>query len=312
MPSVYHEVAVDHGVAEEEMRDKERLLEDFSNLPPVSLPSFSSKFPIYVISRLRDSDFWIIRERLCQGSKRFAELPTRHPVTLHFSLIAIYSTIFLILSVWSVSLKGQHAVVYSMFYLEFLRLKRSFSTAPAEGATVREARTLSVKINQTSNIYNGAPSPALDEAWDSLFHHANIRVSKAEIDRVGRPSIELADGSGDFFGTLDVYHQLHCLYIHQDYYTMKKTNVPNEEHVDHCIEMLRQVIMCKADTALMTYEWLPDFPGPWPNFGIQHECVDWERLDKWSQDRSIDVFDPIYLQHPKFGNSPFFRLLGLC
>lgn len=59
--------------------------------------------------------------------------------------------------------------------------------------------------------------------------------------------------------------------------------------------------MCKADTALMTYQWLPDFPAPWPNFGIEHECVDWERIDDWSKKRSIDVFDPQFLAHPKFG-----------
>lgn len=54
---------------------------------------------------------------------------------------------------------------------------------------------------------------------------------------------------------------------------------------------------------MMTYEWLPDFPGPWPNFGIQHECVDFEKIDNWSKERSIDIFDPKYLHHPKFGRS---------
>ena len=59
--------------------------------------------------------------------------------------------------------------------------------------------------------------------------------------------------------------------------------------------------MYKADTALMTYEWLPDFPGPWPNFGIQHECLNWEKIDNWSKERSIDIFEPKYLHHPKLG-----------
>ncbi|KAH6712421.1 hypothetical protein BKA61DRAFT_485707, partial [Leptodontidium sp. MPI-SDFR-AT-0119] len=179
-------------------------------------------------------------------------------------------------------------------------------TAPAQEAVSREAKVLSVKINQTSNIFNAEPSLEVDDAWSSLFRYANIRVTKDEIKRTGRPSIELSDGSGDYFGTLDVYHQLHCLkyirqYVHQDYYTVRDTNVPVKDHVNHCIEMLRQVVMCKVDTALMTYEWLPDFPGPWPNFGIQHECVNWEKIDNWSKERSIDIFDPKYLHHPKFG-----------
>ncbi|KAL3422012.1 hypothetical protein PVAG01_06168 [Phlyctema vagabunda] len=180
-----------------------------------------------------------------------------------------------------------------------LQKRKSVIYTPADIATVQEAKTISVKINETSNPYNGAPSPEVDQAWSDLFQHANIRVPKEELDRTGRSSVQLADGSGDYLGSLDVYHQLHCLkyirhYVHQDYYTLGKTNVPNVEHVNHCIEMLRQIVMCKADTALMTYEWLPDFPGPWPNFGIQHEYI----------------FDPQFLQHPKFGFS-YAHLVGL-
>ncbi|KAH7412777.1 hypothetical protein BKA64DRAFT_637469 [Cadophora sp. MPI-SDFR-AT-0126] len=189
--------------------------------------------------------------------------------------------------------------------------------APAQDAISPEAKILSVKINQTSSIFNAEPSPEVDDAWASLFQYANIRITKQEVQQLGRSSVALSDGSGDYFGTLDVYHQLHCLflmsnfkkyirqYVHQDYYTVKDTNVPVKDHVtpDHCIEMLRQVIMCKADTALMTYEWLPDFPGPWPNFGIQHECVNWEKIDNWSKERSIDIFDPKYLHHPKIGKA---------
>jgi hypothetical protein len=45
----------------------------------------------------------------------------------------------------------------------------------------------------------------------TLFLDANIRVSKAELDRVGRSSIKLADGSDDYFGTLGAF-SLMCLY----------------------------------------------------------------------------------------------------
>lgn len=111
-------------------------------------------------------------------------------------------------------------------------------------------------------------------------------------------------------------------YIHPEYYELGHTNVPNKEHIselfsfdpslrriawltfirtDHCIDMLRQVIMCKADITLMTYSWLPDFPGPWPNFNVEHECVNWESIQQWSKSRAIDVFNPKYLQHPTLG-----------
>ena len=54
---------------------------------------------------------------------------------------------------------------------------------------------------------------------------------------------------------------------------------------------------------MMTYSWLPDFPGPWPSFNVNHECANWDAIDQWSKKRSIDVFNPRYLHHPKFGFS---------
>ncbi|PVH78108.1 hypothetical protein DL98DRAFT_590632 [Cadophora sp. DSE1049] len=231
----------------------------------------------------QESRAWKTRLQSCFETRSFA---------LHLSLILSYSVVWLLVIYHSRQSKGPFPLVYT----------------PAQEAISPEAKILSVKINQTSNIFNAEPSPKVDEAWSSLFQYANIRITKEEVQRLGRPSVALSDGSGDYFGTLDVYHQLHCLkyirqYVHQDYYSVRDTNVPVKDHVNHCIEMLRQVVMCKADTTLMTYEWLPDFPGPWPNFGIQHECVNWEKIDNWSKERSIDIFDPKYLHHPKFGFS---------
>ncbi|XMA20260.1 hypothetical protein WAI453_013051 [Rhynchosporium graminicola] len=214
---------------------------------------------------------------------------TAAPIVIHLALIFFYTAVSLLV-IYRRG-EGYSPVIYT----------------PAQEAIQREAQVLSVKINQTSSKFNADPSTEVDDAWASLFRYANIRITKEEVEKLGRPSIQLSDGSGDYFGTLDVYHQLHCLkyirqYVHQDYYTVKDTNVPVKDHVNHCIEMLRQVIMCKADTAMMTYEWLPDFPGPWPNFGIQHECVNWEKIDHWSRERSIDIFDPKFFRHPKFGD----------
>jgi len=38
-------------------------------------------------------------------------------------------------------------------------------------------------------------------------------VSEEDIKSVNRSSIALADGSG-YLATLEVFHQLHCLYVH--------------------------------------------------------------------------------------------------
>ncbi|KAG4438774.1 hypothetical protein IFR05_005751 [Cadophora sp. M221] len=290
MEPIYIDLASEDSFEQERADDEEKLIAKFNDRQQSGSKSFS----------LRPVWNWLAKRNRSRGGSQESFSPLQKlqcfligsPVILHLLLVFTYSIIFFLVSSHSQQSQGCSTVIYT----------------PAQEAISQEAKVLSVKINQTSNIFNAAPSPEVDDAWASLFRYANIRVTKDEVEHTGRPSIELSDGSGDYFGTLDVYHQLHCLkyirqYVHQDYYTVRDTNVPVKDHVNHCIEMLRQVVMCKADTALMTYEWLPDFPGPWPNFGIQHECVNWEKIDNWSKERSIDIFDPKYLHHPKFGFS---------
>jgi len=48
--------------------------------------------------------------------------------------------------------------------------------------------------------------------------------------------------------------------------------------MDHCADMLRQKLMCDADPALITFNWLNDRLAPHPNFNVQHKCRNYSRL----------------------------------
>jgi hypothetical protein len=50
------------------------------------------------------------------------------------------------------------------------------------------------------------------------------------------------------------------------------------EHIDHCADMLRQKFMCEADSNLITYSWLKNHYNPHPNFNVEHQCKDYNRL----------------------------------
>lgn len=39
----------------------------------------------------------------------------------------------------------------------------------------------------------------------------NMRISQETLQRLNRSSIALSDGSGDHWGSLEVFHHLHCL-----------------------------------------------------------------------------------------------------
>ena len=52
-------------------------------------------------------------------------------------------------------------------------------------------------------------------------------------------------------------------------------------HIRHCIDLLRNALMCQADT---TVEVKNDALGGVTGFGTEHRCVDWERLMAWVGD----------------------------
>ena len=57
---------------------------------------------------------------------------------------------------------------------------------------------------------------------------------------------------------------------------------------DHCADMLRQKLMCDADTGIVTYNWLRGHSRPHPNFNVQHQCRDSETVLKFARDHQID------------------------
>ena len=70
---------------------------------------------------------------------------------------------------------------------------------------------------------------------------------------------------------------------------------------DHCVDDIRQALMCHADTSAVTFDWKPQYRRPWPNFSVDHTCVNWEALDDWASERSFSAFDQKSLVHPEFG-----------
>lgn len=81
---------------------------------------------------------------------------------------------------------------------------------------------------------------------------------------------------------ISIFHQLHCLTAIRDTLRAVKTDQParawgGPDHLEHCLDYLRQGLMCAADT---TIEW-PLFvnhgfkdDGPITGEGIAHQCRD--------------------------------------
>lgn len=168
------------------------------------------------------------------------------------------------------------------------------------------AYTPTIFHNLTNNPYAGTPSPALDAAWAALLAPMHIRVSEAELRRDNQQSVELKEGGG-YLGWMGVFHGLHCINMlrkwnYKEYYHAGLSVKEKEHlgsHVDHCIEMLRQSVLCHSDASLTTFKWHPAKSRPMFNASESvHTCVDWGRLMASVRDRVVDEGEILRLRNP--------------
>ncbi|KAI1093972.1 hypothetical protein F5B19DRAFT_448205 [Rostrohypoxylon terebratum] len=150
--------------------------------------------------------------------------------------------------------------------------------------------------------FMGKPRPEMDQAWHDLLAGTMIRYSREELKLANNAtSVEHIDGG--FVGGLGISHSLHCLkrlkqYLHPEYYYSHEEQNWDElySHVDHCLESLRQELMCNADINVYTLEWTPHSRfKPAVRVPQPHACVDWISLHSWMKERaarSVDMVGP--------------------
>ncbi|KAI0879014.1 hypothetical protein GGS24DRAFT_276867 [Hypoxylon argillaceum] len=104
------------------------------------------------------------------------------------------------------------------------------------------------------------------------------------------------ESGGGYMASMEASHQMHCLdmlrkFSYRDYYADKAAVFSDpfklRTHMDHCIEMLRQVIMCSADLHIITYDWVDHVDYPWPDFSINRQCRNWDDVMEWVRQRKV-------------------------
>ncbi|KXT14621.1 hypothetical protein AC579_3717 [Pseudocercospora musae] len=125
-----------------------------------------------------------------------------------------------------------------------------------------------------------------DVAWGEMMPPGDGFV------RIENPPTSIPPGIGSKGEIYDIslFHQLHCLsrirtYLYTmqaslnqslPYETFKILLAPQEDHVEHCFDYLRQGLMCAGD---MTLEW-PRIEEDGRRFavdgwGVEHQCKSW-------------------------------------
>ncbi|KZS89650.1 hypothetical protein SISNIDRAFT_416712, partial [Sistotremastrum niveocremeum HHB9708] len=168
--------------------------------------------------------------------------------------------------------------------------------APAQSAIKYERRTFA-KLGVLSK-FHGPPTDETDEAWNSLYPVGISRVTKAEASKMANWT-ERIPGDDHYVISLDVFHQLHCLNLVRkalwpDRYGPQELGDPVLEdddtpfdHVDHCVNIIRENIICNADTTPNVFQWSEEKNMIFPHFDSVHMCRNWESITEWVNEHQL-------------------------
>ncbi|ESZ90385.1 hypothetical protein SBOR_9221 [Sclerotinia borealis F-4128] len=169
----------------------------------------------------------------------------------------------------------------------------------------------------TNTIYREDPSPEVDQAWYNLgTNYKAIIIPTEDAPKAGISldhfRVDEKDGGPGYPATVEVLHQLHCLnllrqglYYNSEYYH-KRGEGPfkNEEfvlkaHINHCLDTIRQRLMCTAETDAHPYLWAMSGQHThlYPDFNRDHKCKNFDDIRKfaeehqapWRDDGELDV-----------------------
>jgi hypothetical protein len=81
---------------------------------------------------------------------------------------------------------------------------------------------------------------------------------------------------------------------HPEYYQAQHTPAADQiltyfedEHIEHCIDTIRQSIMCHADITPLVYQWDDGQKKMRIHGDVVHSCRDFDKIRDWSKEHSL-------------------------
>lgn len=163
-----------------------------------------------------------------------------------------------------------------------------------------------------SPIFQQPPSPEVDEAWERIGNVSGVRLTAAELRRMGhdpRNVWTFPDQEDAYWGLPEVYHQTHCIDMMRraafpEYYgNLRKLyanlTFPFEAHLLHCQMVLLKAITCASDLDLVTFHKLEGVDGPSPVYRTElagtratlRKCKNWNAIRDWKEKNMVIVND---------------------
>ncbi|MCJ1301985.1 hypothetical protein MMC08_004786, partial [Hypocenomyce scalaris] len=130
-----------------------------------------------------------------------------------------------------------------------------------------------------------------DQLWNGLVPIGAGYIRVPNPRQFNLPPSEALEDDGSGYAEMyqaSVVHQLHCMGVLRNYTRAYETGLPipsgGHLHVRHCIEYVRQAILCTADTTLEQ----ANAGGAFNAQGAVHQCRDWNLVKAFLEDTRVD------------------------
>ncbi|KIN09130.1 hypothetical protein OIDMADRAFT_108896 [Oidiodendron maius Zn] len=141
--------------------------------------------------------------------------------------------------------------------------------------------------------YVGPPNEEIDSAWKTLLKGRYFKVTEEEAEMTfGKPHGLYNHPNIGYLMGLDVYHSLHCVEqlrraLDRDHYFNKETKMayPDRGHRDHCLDHIRQQLMCHADLTPIPVIWYEGHRRSFVQSDVVHTCRNWDRVQEFMDTR---------------------------
>jgi hypothetical protein len=244
-------------------------------------------------SILRQDEKGIDEAQIQSDNSQRSTTPRRAllPWFIHILIFLGYSTLYLLLS--------------SNVDLATCTKKLS-SWSPALSAVEYRTTYFQGSIG-AANEFRGAPTTELESAWKHISMNApGIRLQEADFVAMGKSLTDRdwyripEEYGGGYLGMTEVFHLLHCLdairrLTYPDHYPdlwAKRDTYQVRVHTDHCIDILRQRLMCTGDVGPVPFyrDTNPLNQFPLPDFSTRHQCRNFDKLLDWSHHNERALF----------------------
>ncbi|KAF1953089.1 hypothetical protein CC80DRAFT_570938, partial [Byssothecium circinans] len=131
------------------------------------------------------------------------------------------------------------------------------------------------------SLYQGRPTNESDKLWEELHKYGVTRIPMSEAAQLANRTTPIPGEPGQYVVILEVFQQLHCL----NDTTTSPDDIPelSMKHTDHCIDSIRQSLMCSSEITPLPYAWWPKYERVLPTAGVTHTCRDFEAIRDWEK-----------------------------